>query len=137
MLRQRVGKLQERKTNLLNAFLDKDISKELYDEHIEKIVEELAIAEMNLNNLKPEESDMESLLDYSVFILQNASFLWLEADLTQRQRLQKVFYPEGVTFLDGKFGTTTTCLIFKQFEGSEDEDLSLASPAGFEPALPP
>jgi hypothetical protein len=61
----------------------------------------------------------------------------VDLDLPQRQGLQKVFYPEGVTFLGGEFGTATTCLIFKQFEGNDDPRVSLASPTGFEPVLSP
>jgi len=61
----------------------------------------------------------------------------MEADLTQEQRLQRILYPDGVTFLNGESRTAATSLLFKQMAEFEDEFSSLASPTGFEPVLSP
>ena len=112
-------------------------TQEVYQERMDKLVEELGLAEMDLGEAKVKEMDIEGMLNFAQYVLLNASYLWLEADLAQRQRLQRILYPEGVTFLDGEFGTTATCLLFNQLAEIEDDFARVASPAGFEPALPP
>jgi DNA invertase Pin-like site-specific DNA recombinase len=136
-LTQRVEKLKERKMRLVDALLDKELTQDIYQERMDKLAEELALAEMELGDAKVEETDIEGMLNYAQFVVTNASYLWLEADLAQRQRLQRILYPDGVTFLDGEFGTTTTCLLFNQLAEIEEDDPRVASPEGFEPALPP
>jgi hypothetical protein len=54
--------------------------------------------------------------------------LWDHAPLDQEQRLQAVFFPEGVTFDGEQIRTAATCLAFTQlpeFNGAEE---GLASP---------
>jgi hypothetical protein len=41
-----------------------------------------------------------------------------EADLDQRQRLQKDFFPEGLTGAYGEFRTAVTCPYFSNLEGT-------------------
>ena len=58
-------------------------------------------------------------------------------DLSTIARLQKALFPEGLTFFQETFGTTKTSLIFNLLEAQEVPKANMASPAGFEPALPP
>jgi hypothetical protein len=43
----------------------------------------------------------------------NAARLWTEFSSDQKQRLQKVLFPQGMTFADGIYKTHETCLFFK------------------------
>ena len=45
--------------------------------------------------------DVERILGFAKRILPRASDLWVQASLDQRQRLQQLFFPDGVVF-DGK-----------------------------------
>lgn len=67
----------------------------------------------------------------------NAARLWLEFSSDQKQRLQKVLFPEGVRFEDGVIKTTATCLFFKLLPEFQQEKASLATLPGIEPGLPP
>ena len=56
----------------------------------------------------------------------------LEASLDQKQRLQTVFFPEGLRFDGLEFGTAVTCLAFKQLGPGETEKTGMASPRGLD-----
>ena len=55
----------------------------------------------------------------------------------QKQRLQKVLFPQGVSFANGIYKTTETSLIFKLLQESEGKKTTLATLPGIEPGLPP
>lgn len=130
--------LTERKRRLLDLLIDGRVKQADYDEANDALSEEIAFAQMSIHEAKLEELDIEALVGFSEHILANAARLWFENALDRRQRLQKVLFPEGLRFSarDG-FGTATTCSMFKWLNESVVEEVSLASPAGFEPALPP
>ena len=54
----------------------------------------------------------------------------MEASLDQKQRLQTVFFPEGLRFDGEGFGTAATCLAFKQLGPGETVKDGMASPRG-------
>jgi hypothetical protein len=70
-------------------------------------------------------------------VILNAARLWTEFSSDQKERLQKVLFPEGVTFATGEFRTAATCPLFSVLEKSEEEKSSLATLPGFEPGPPP
>ena len=45
-----------------------------------------------------EEMDVEGILAFAERVLPSASNLWVQSSLAQKQRLQQVFFPEGVRF---------------------------------------
>ena len=71
--------------------------------------QENALAEAALHDAKLDELDVEGVVGFAEHVLSNAARLWLESSLDQRQRLQKVLFPKGVTYSpDGQFGTAET-----------------------------
>ena len=77
--------------------------------------------------------DVEGVLAFAEHLLTNAARLWMEASLDQKQRLQTVFFPEGLQFDGERFGTAVTCLAFKQLGPDEAVKDGMASPTGFNP----
>jgi hypothetical protein len=57
--------------------------------------------------------DVEGILAFAERVLPSASHLWVQSSLNQKQRLQQLFFPDGVRF-DGKkiVGTGTTLPVF-------------------------
>ena len=49
--------------------------------------------------------DVEGVLAFAEHVILNAARLWTEVSSDQKQRLQKVLFPEGVPFANGEFGT--------------------------------
>jgi site-specific DNA recombinase len=116
---------------------DEKISKETYERQGDKLSEEIALSEMALHQAKIEELDIDAVLGFAEHVLQDAARLWVSAELNIKQRLQRVLFPEGVTFDGERFGTSATCSMFSSSAVCETEKASLASPTGFEPVLPP
>jgi hypothetical protein len=50
--------------------------------------------------------DAVSILNFAERVLPRAADLWIQASLEQRQRLQRLFFPEGVAFSGKSFDRT-------------------------------
>jgi hypothetical protein len=65
-----------------------------------------------------------SVLNFAERVLPRASDLWIQASLEQRQRLQRLFFPEGVAFSGKSFDrTVVTSSLFeylRPLDGSND-----------------
>ena len=61
-------------------------------------------------------------------LILNASRLWREASIGQKQRLQKVFFPEGMTYLHKEFGTAATCLFFNHLQVLRSQKPTVVAP---------
>ena len=72
-------------------------------------------------------------LRFAEHVILNAARLWTEFSSEQKQRLQKVLFPEGVSFEDGVIKTAATCLFFKLLPEIQEGELSLATLPGLEP----
>lgn len=130
--------LQERKDKLVEAFVYRQaIDQDTYRQELDKLNEEITLADMAAHDAKLEAFDAEAVLNFSEHVLTNAARLWAEFTLEQKQRLQRVLFPEGVTFSECGFRTTATNLIFNLLQQPQPAKASMATPAGFEPALPP
>ena len=130
-LQRQLDDLRGRKDQLVEAFVfKKAIDQQTYQEQLHKLSETITLAELDLNDATQEDFDVEEVLGYSQFIALNASRLWTEAGLDQKQRLQKVLFPRGVHFLDGEFGTAATCLLFNMIRQSDAKKPRLATRSG-------
>jgi site-specific DNA recombinase len=128
--------IQERLDRLDEAFLyERSIDIERYDRHRDKLREELTLAQMDRHATELEEMDVEGILAFAERVLPSASNLWIQSSLAQKQRLQQVFFPEGMRF-DGKaiVGTGTTLPVFNYLSAVSDEKKDLVDQAGVEPA---
>ena len=130
-------KLEERKQLLIDALLDRKIDQTTYDQQLEKLKADLETAEVRLANAELEQIDIEAVLAYAEEILLHASSLWSKSPLDDKQRLQSVFFPKGVTFSEEGCGTAESPSIFSMLTETAAQKSSLASPTGFEPVLPP
>ena len=88
----------------------------------DRLREELTLVEIDRHGSKLEEFDVEGILNFAERVLPRASDLWIQASLEQRQRLQRLFFPEGVAFGGKAFNrTVVTASLFeylRPLEGS-------------------
>lgn len=129
--------LREHMDKLDDAMIERLIDRDTYQRKRDKLNEEITLAEMAAHDAKLEAFDVEAVLSFAEHVILNAARLWTEYSLEQKQRLQQVLFPEGVQFADGGFRTTATSLIFNLLQQPQPEKARMATPAGFEPALPP
>ena len=127
--------IHERLDRLDEAFLyERTIDIDTYDRHRDKLGEELTLAQMDRHATELEEMDVEGILAFAERVLPSASNLWVQSSLAQKQRLQHVFFPEGVRF-DGKrlVGTGTTLPVFNYLSSVSAQKKELVDQTGIEP----
>ena len=127
--------IRERLDRLDEAFLyERSIDIDTYDRHRDKLREELTIAQMDRHACELEEMDVEGILAFAERVLPSASNLWVQSSLAQKQRLQQLFFPDGVRF-DGKriVGTGTTLPVFNYLNPVSGEKKELVDLTGIEP----
>ena len=137
-LKNHIEGLNERKERLEETFIyEKTIDRETYQRQLDKLNEQIVLAEMQEREAKLESYDVEAVLNFAEHVILNAARLWTELASDAKQRLQKVLFPQGVSFADGIYKTAETCLFFKLLQESEGEKTGLATLPGIEPGLPP
>src|ERR1035441_2969426 len=77
------------------------------------LVEDLAVAELNLGRARLDEVEVEKVLDFAENLLLDTAGAWQRCSLEQKQRLQQVLFPQGVEFADGLYRTQETSFLFK------------------------
>lgn len=135
---RKLSELRQRKERLVEAYVyDSALDKETYQQHLARIEEQLTLAELELYDAKVDEFDIDGVLGFAEHLVTHSSRLWVEADLDQRQRLQRLFFPEGLTWAYGEFRTAVTCPYFNNLEGTSGARGEMVAHTGFEPVLPP
>lgn len=119
------------------AVFERTIDIDTYDRHRDKLREELTLVQIDRHSSELEEMDVEGILAFAERVLPSASNLWVQSSLAQKQRLQQVFFPDGVRF-DGKrlVGTGTTLPVFNYLNPIPNEKKELVGRPGFEPGTP-
>jgi hypothetical protein len=103
--------IREKLDRLEAAFLyERTIDVDTYDRHRDKLREELTLAQMNRHSSELEEMDVEGILAFAERVLPSAASLWVHSSFGQKQRLQQVFFPDGIRFDGTKLGGTGTTL---------------------------
>jgi hypothetical protein len=91
------GKVRLRR--LEEAFIfDRSIDQRTYIEQRDSMRERLAIAEMEFNDARLDELDVEGVLAFSEHLLSNLASLWAASQIEDRRRLQDAIFPTGLTW---------------------------------------
>src|SRR4030095_15835415 len=81
------------------AFLhESSVDRITYEEHRDRLREELTLAELELSEARFEQFDIDSALAKAISVLNNASALWIDASFHDRLRLQEVLFPQGLVW---------------------------------------
>lgn len=133
---QRAKAIQQKLDRLDDAFIYKEsIDLGTYERQRDRLREELTLVEIDRHGSKVEEFDVEGILNFAERVLPRASDLWIQASLDQRQRLQRLFFPEGVAFSGKSFDrTVVTSSLFEYLRPLNGSNENLVSQIGIEPA---
>ena len=118
-----------------DAFIYKEsIDLGTYERQRDRLREELTLVEIDRHGSKVEEFDVEGILNFAERVLPRASDLWIQASLEQRQRLQRLFFPEGVAFSGKSFDrTVVTSSLFEYLRPLDGSNENLVDQTGIEP----
>jgi hypothetical protein len=100
-----------------------------YERQRDRLRQELTLTQIDKHSVDLEKFDVEGILAFAERVLPRASDLWVQASLDQKQRLQRLFFGDGVTF-DGKqfVRTAVTANAFKYLTAVESSQNEVASP---------
>ena len=136
-IQEQVDTLNLKIEQLEEAYIyKKAIDGQTYRRQLDKLRQDLLLAQSAQRETEAAGFNIEAMLSFAEHMLTNAAEMWLKFDLSQRQRLQAVLFPDGVSFNDGEFGTTATSPLFNILQKTEGEIGCVASPRGFEPRYP-
>jgi site-specific DNA recombinase len=132
----RVKAIQQKLDRLDEAFLySESIDLTSYSRQRDKLREELTLAKIEHHTEAVDELDVEGILAFAERILPRASDLWVQASLDYKQRLQQLFFPEGIAYDGNQFNRTAiTAPLFNYLAPSERADERLVSQIGIEPS---
>ena len=95
------------------------------------------LTEIDRNDARLNETDVEGVLAFAGHVMNNAAALWTNASADDRKALQSTLFPNGLAWDGAGFGTVTTCLAFSQLQEFSGAENDMASPPGFEPGFQP
>ncbi len=139
-LRADISTLDSERKNALRKWASSDaMTVDEKDDIVQAVDEERDRKEVLLEELIASQKLKESEIDYAMTYMANPSKYWKNADLEQRQRFQKLVFPEGV-FFDSKkriFGTENISPIYRykpnKKDPSKSEESLMVIPRGVEP----
>ncbi|HEV8574162.1 MAG TPA: zinc ribbon domain-containing protein, partial [Dehalococcoidia bacterium] len=132
---RRLHAIQQKLDRLDEAFLySESIDITSYGRQRDKLREELTLAQIDHHAEAIDELDVQGILAFAERVLPRASDLWVQASLDQKERLQQLFFPEGVAFDGDRFNrTAVTAPLFKYLAPPESADERVVSRLGIEP----
>jgi hypothetical protein len=99
--------IQQKLDRLDEAFLySESIDVTSYSRQRDKLREELTLVKIEHHTEAVDELDVQGILAFAERILSRASDLWVQASLDYKQRLQQLFFPDGIAFDGNRFNRT-------------------------------
>ncbi len=112
-VQRRAKAVQQKLDRLDEAFLyAQTIDLTSYERQRDKLREELTLTQIDHHAESIEELDVQGILAFAERVSPRASDLWVQASLNQKQRLQQLFFPEGVAFDGNRFNRTAATAPF-------------------------
>ena len=132
---RRLKAIQQKLDRLDEAFLyAQTIDLTSYERQRDRLREELTLAQIDRHAEAIEEIDVEGILAFAERVLPRAADLWVQASLDQKQRLQQLFFPDGIAFDGNRFNrTAATAPFFNYLAPEESVEEKVVSRVGIEP----
>lgn len=122
-LQKQLEALKIKKERLEEAFIyEKSIDQGTYNEQGAKLKQDITLKELEISENRLDEVDFEGLLDHASFVISNPEKVWEQEGLAQKQRLQKVLFPDGAIFGKGGFGTSKPAFIYTLLSASRTQN---------------
>lgn len=107
-----LGTLADHKNKLVDFFIACRIDQKTYDQQVARLSVDTEAAEGNLRAASLDQLDVEAVLAFADKLIKQPQKLWRESSLDQKQKLQRVFFPDGVTVTHEGFGTASSSSFF-------------------------
>jgi site-specific DNA recombinase len=134
---RQVAALRTKLDRLAEKLTDDLIDDETYRRLRARVRERIAAAEVELGDAVIEHLDMDATLAFAERLLTDAARLWEHAAPEHKLRLQRVYFPHGLTWDPaGRIQTPVTASAFTEIRALARPRSRVASPTGFEAEIP-
>ena len=132
-----LSKLETRKKELLEMRIAQEISKDDYKEMKDIVENQITALNISKNEAQIEVFDIEIAIAQATRLIGDIANQWRGMDPIQKQKLQKLVLPQGITYQKsvGKFGTAILSPVFRLNETFLTNPSGLVAGAGIEPAI--
>lgn len=130
-LRRELAKQEERRRRVLEQMADGILSAEDFASLHKSTVKAIADLRERLAFAESEVLDIDSSIEYLTHILWNTSIARQTSDLQGKKRIQRMMFPEGLTYSDDSFGTPVTHSIYTLLASDSMDESTLVAPQGF------
>ena len=114
-----------------NGILPPHVVKKNVDETEEKIT----LAKMKLTEIHAEELDVNALLNFAYDFIRTIENVWYYAPIDYKVKLQRLIFPEGVTYTEKGFSNSKISRAFKLIDDIATSQSNVVTPWGFEPQI--
>lgn len=111
-----------------DLFIKGKISEETFNRKKEEYAEGLQTIEIELEHLVEDYGDVEACVSYAMRVLYDLSGFWERGNLTAKQRLQDIVFPEGLVFEESGFRTPRTSSLFRGLQAVKAPPGTFGSP---------
>ena len=127
-----IAKLADSRAKLIDRSIENlDHDPELLATQLERIQVKRAELEIERGEIKETEAEKEAIVDLAVQFIANAAHLWRVSSPDDRQRFQKMVYPDGIPyFSETGFGTAVMGLCYEEIRHIEAIKQKEATVAG-------
>ncbi len=126
-------KIEEDKKKAIISCINKEITPEEKVITLTEYDNRIGMLRLNRNDFEIEEYDIETNVNFTKFFFKNAWNLWKNAELSQKQRIQSIIFPEGLTWRDNNFGTIDLALVYRVSDDISNQKPLQIGPTGLEP----
>ena len=130
-----INQLEEKLIKIEELTINGTFNSETYKRKQQEIHNDIHIKQKQIDELKININDVGGMISYCKYFLSNLSELWITADITLKQRFQKLIFPKGILFDGKKVRTTVTNIIFGCLHNINTQKVNLVSRRGVEPLL--
>jgi site-specific DNA recombinase len=104
--------LEEKQQRLIDLLVSSAISERVYQEQVEKVGTALAALKEEDNDEGVTEQELTHLLGFAEWLLMRVAGIWNAAEQSNKQRLQRAIFPDGLLATKKGFGTSQHPLFF-------------------------
>lgn len=107
-LEKKLKKLEDQTEILLDRFLEGDITKEVYDNRLQKWAKEKATILAMKPKTPMDLSNLEKYIQFTLRLCSKLATMWASSGRIQKMQLQKLIFPEGTRYNKEKSSYRTT-----------------------------
>ncbi len=135
---KQVAAIRARKDRLVKMRVDGEVDEETYRKHLLRIESETDFGVTGWIDAEIDERTLSADLDFAEHVLGDLRRAWVEFDLDQKQRFDRIIFPAGIVVgRGGKLQTPVPSALFESARGIEFNYNGVAAPTGIEPVLRP